>query len=180
MSMRTIVQAAEPTHEIGALLVGGFYGTWISADDMGWISMDNVSLRPIGSGLGCGAVIASPRSVCGLIETARVVTWLAGETAGQCGPCVHGLAALARGMTDLATTRAPAEIVTQLQRWAGQIEGRGACSFPDGAVRLVRSALRVFAADIAHHVHHGPCAAAVNRSMLKIPATVPDREKVWR
>ena len=39
-------------------------------------------------------------------EVARATRWLAGETAGQCGPCVHGLAAIADGVGRLATGRA--------------------------------------------------------------------------
>ena len=35
--------------------------------------------------------------------------------------------------------------------------GRGACHHPDGAVRLVRSALAVFGEDVAAHAAGRPC-----------------------
>ena len=169
MSAAEVIGAAGPTAEIGAVLLGGYYGTWISGSAARTATMDNASLRQIGSGLGCGAVIVLPTSACGLRETARVLTWLAGETAGQCGPCVHGLASLARGMTALANGTATAGDVQQLHHWAGQIEGRGACSFPDGAVRLLRSALRVFRNDVDSHLAQGPCAATRHAPVLPIP-----------
>jgi len=46
---------------------------------------------------------------CGVAETARVVGWLAGESAGQCGPCVHGVAALASPAAPVPWVLAPRE-----------------------------------------------------------------------
>jgi NADH:ubiquinone oxidoreductase subunit F (NADH-binding) len=171
MSMQEVLFSAGPIGEVGAVLLGGFYGTWLSATDARWATLDNDHLRSIGSSMGCGAVIVMSKDACGIRETARVLSWLAGETAGQCGPCVHGLAALAAGMTELASGRPTAHIVGSLERWSGQIEGRGACSFPDGAVRLLRSALRVFHDDVVHHLHHGPCAAAGRPPAIVVPST---------
>jgi NADH:ubiquinone oxidoreductase subunit F (NADH-binding) len=180
MSLHTVLASAEPAEEISAVLLGGYYGTWITAAEARWATMENTYLRTIGSGLGCGAVIALPSSACGLCETARVLTWLAGETAGQCGPCVHGLAAIAGGMSELAAGRADLRTLQDLHRWGEQVEGRGACSFPDGAVRLLRSALRVFNSDVARHVSHGPCSGASRTPVLSIPAAGPAGARVWR
>ncbi|MCU1393822.1 MAG: hypothetical protein JWM34_2250 [Ilumatobacteraceae bacterium] len=178
MSLHSVIGSSRLSEQgIGAVLLGGYYGTWISAESARWATMDNAWLRSIGSGLGCGAVIVLPARGCGLCETARVLTWLAGETAGQCGPCVHGLAAIAGGMRELATGRASLDTLAKLHRWAGQVEGRGACSFPDGAVRLLRSALDVFNADVARHIAHGPCAGAALAPLMPIPA---EKTKVWR
>ena len=181
MALHTALSSAEPLEEIGAVLLGGYYGTWISAAQARWATMDYAYLRSIGSGLGCGAVIVLPARSCGLSETARVLTWLAGESAGQCGPCVHGLAAIAGGMRDLASGRADDQTLKNLHRWGNQVEGRGACSFPDGAVRLLRSALGVFAEDVDRHLAHGPCAGAAQTPVLTIPASAPaGAAKMWR
>jgi hypothetical protein len=61
--------------------------------------------------------------------------------------------------------------VAQLRRWADQIEGRGACHHPDGAVNLLRSALSVFAADLDRHERGWPCPGATAAPALRIPAT---------
>ncbi|MEO7370390.1 MAG: NADH-ubiquinone oxidoreductase-F iron-sulfur binding region domain-containing protein [Ilumatobacteraceae bacterium] len=176
-SMDTVLSWAKPTGEVGAVLLGGYYGTWVSAADSRRVTMDNAALRSIGSSLGCGALVVLPSDACGLRETARVLKWLAGETAGQCGPCVHGLAAIAGGMNELAVGRATNHTVEMLNRWAGQVDKRGACSFPDGAVRLLRSALQVFGADVHHHIAHGPCWGARRSPVLAIPTA---KAEPWR
>jgi NADH:ubiquinone oxidoreductase subunit F (NADH-binding) len=73
-------------------------------------------------------------------------------------------------MTNLASGRATRHDVILLHRWAGQVEGRGACSFPDGAVRLLRSALRVFADDVDQHLSRGACSGTAGAPVMPIPA----------
>jgi len=175
--LSTIIDAAGgPTGGIQGVLLGGYYGTWIGPDDVRSARLSNADLKPLGASLGCGAIVVLPAQACGLAETANVLTWMAGETAGQCGPCVHGLAAVAGAMRDLVAGRAGTDTLDQLHRWAGQIEGRGACRFPDGAVRLLRSALTVFSDEVSSHLRRGPCTGAGQSSHLPIPAS----EQTWR
>ena len=83
---------------------------------------------------------------------------LAAETAGQCGPCMFGLPAIASDMAALADgSLGRAGLARLLQRLA-EIPGRGACAHPDGAVRHARSALQVFADDATRHATGAPCA----------------------
>lgn len=161
--------AGGPSGGVAAVLLGGYYGTWISGDAARYAALAGASLQPLGASVGCGVVLVLPHDACGLAETARVLRWMAGETAGQCGPCVHGLAAVAGAMTALADGRGGSAAVAQLHRWSRQIEGRGACRFPDGAVRLLRSALDVFGDDVGRHVL-GPCHLASRPARLPIPA----------
>jgi NADH:ubiquinone oxidoreductase subunit F (NADH-binding) len=113
-------------------------------------------LAPLGASLGARTIFALPARACGIVETARVARYLAGESAGQCGPCVHGLAAIADGLERLA--RRDRTDLPRIERWLEQVRGRGACRHPDGAVRLVTSALDVFAAEVELH-RAGRCAA---------------------
>src|SRR5207248_2602962 len=110
-----------------------------------------------------------------LAETARVLRWYAAESAGQCGPCLYGLADLAGGARSLAVGASPSTDVARLRRWADEIDGRGACKHPDGAVRLLRSALTVFASDVARHGRGEPCSPTLD-PVLRVPAP-PD---IWR
>jgi len=141
-----------------ALLVGGYFGSWVTAEQAQRLELCAASLRRVGASLGAGAVVVLPASACGVRETARVARWLADESAGQCGPCVHGLAAVAHALERLAAAGG-ADVRPQLERWLGQIEGRGACRHPDGAVRFVASALAVFEDEIRRHLR-GRCAGA--------------------
>ena len=87
---------------VRAYLIGGYFGTWIDAADAPGLRLTNADLARLGGGLGARAIIALPASACGVTETARVARCLSGQSAGQCGPCVHGLDAIAGAMELLA------------------------------------------------------------------------------
>jgi NADH:ubiquinone oxidoreductase subunit F (NADH-binding) len=154
---------------VGAILTGGYFGSWLAAGDAGHARLCNGSLRPLGAGLGCGAIVVLAEDACGLDETARILAWLAGQTAGQCGPCVYGLGAIAGTVAQLRDGRAGGDALAHLRRWAGQVEGRGGCRMPDGAVRLLRSALQVFAGDVQRHLAGRPCTPA-DVPLVPVPA----------
>jgi NADH:ubiquinone oxidoreductase subunit F (NADH-binding) len=114
-------------------------------------------------------VIALPTSSCLLAETARVVRYLADEGAGQCGPCVFGLPALADAMADLAFHGGRGRALRQLATLIPLVERRGACRHPDGVTQLIRSALRVAAEDARRHDQAGPCRGIVREPLLPLP-----------
>jgi NADH:ubiquinone oxidoreductase subunit F (NADH-binding) len=155
-----------------ALLAGGYHGAWIPAPQAARLGLSNAMLRPAGAFTGAGVLAALPADRCGLAETARVARYLALESAGQCGPCLNGLPRIAAALAELAglTGRRPTpEAASDLTRWAGLVEGRGACHHPDGTVRFIRSALRVFAPEVREH-GHGRCTSRSRLPFLPIPA----------
>jgi NADH:ubiquinone oxidoreductase subunit F (NADH-binding) len=158
--------AGGPAAPLGALLIGGYFGTWADPAVAGPLPLSAEGLSAIGGSPGAGLVAALPADVCGLAETARVARYLADESAGQCGPCVFGLGSIAGALADLATGRRyePA----RLRRWMAQAEGRGACHHPDGAVRMVRSALAVFGEEIDRHAQ-GWCCGRRPPGVLPVP-----------
>ena len=89
--------------------------------------------------------------------------WLANESAGQCGPCVHGLAAVATAFEQLAI--GDARDVPKLHRWLREVQGRGACRHPDGAARFLASALDVFAREV--ELHAGGRCSGGGRAVLR-------------
>jgi NADH:ubiquinone oxidoreductase subunit F (NADH-binding) len=174
-----VVRAAGgATHDVSALLIGGYYGSWVTESDAVQARLCNESLQEVGARVGCGAVIVFPHGECGLRATAQILEWLAGETAQQCGPCMHGLPALARGANALASGSRDSTPHRLLTRWSAQIEGRGGCRMPDGAVRLLRSALTVFADDVVRHSNGQTCAAPAGNGLLALPPHRPNRD--WR
>jgi NADH:ubiquinone oxidoreductase subunit F (NADH-binding) len=150
--------AGGPAEPLQALLVGGYFGTWVDASAAMGLRLAREDLHAVGCSLGSGVLIALGESACGLHESARVISYLAGQSAGQCGPCVYGLRAIADAVQAMASGVAHAREQVRVLRWCSEIRGRGACHHPDGAVRFVESSLRVFAPDIESH-RRGRCAA---------------------
>ncbi len=141
-----------------AVLVGGYHGTWINRADLAGRRLSKESLAAIGASPGAGVVHALAVDTCGLRATADIVDYLARESAGQCGPCLNGLPRLASVFGDLAYHRPGEQTLNEIRRYAGLVDGRGACHHPDGTVRLVRSALTAFADDVRLH-STGHCEA---------------------
>jgi NADH:ubiquinone oxidoreductase subunit F (NADH-binding) len=159
----------------GAVLAGGYHGTWIPAAQARGLRLSNASLRSAGALTGAGVLAALPADRCGLAETARIARYLALESAGQCGPCRNGLPRMAGALGALAglNGRQPGPgVVTDLSRWAGLVDGRGACHHPDGTVRFISSALRVFSREIRQH-QRGRCSAPGSAPFLPADVTTP-------
>jgi NADH:ubiquinone oxidoreductase subunit F (NADH-binding) len=110
-------------------------------------------------------------------ELTQTIAWLASESAGQCGPCTHGLPALAGLLGAMAGGHAPADAPQRLDRFTRDVAGRGACHLPDGAVRFLRSGLDVFAEELAEHHLRGPCRACRRPPTLRFarPGAPPAR-----
>ncbi|HZP51768.1 NADH-ubiquinone oxidoreductase-F iron-sulfur binding region domain-containing protein [Actinocrinis sp.] len=159
-----------------AVLAGGYFGTWIPMEEAWYTPLTRADLRAVGGALGAGILIALPERSCALAETARVVQYLAEETAGQCGPCIFGLPALAEEFSALAFHGGRGRAIGRIERLIGLIEGRGACKHPDGATGLVRSAMKTFAQDAYWHEEDRPCEGVRHAPLLPLP---DDRERDW-
>ena len=125
-----------------AALVGGYFGAWIPARAAD-VPLADAALARYGAALGARAIVVLPRGRSGIAATARILRELAEESAGQCGPCVYGLAAIADDFEGLSRKDKRVDR-KRLERRLAVIAGRGACRHPDGAVRLAASALQVF------------------------------------
>lgn len=160
--------AGGASNRLQAVLIGGYHGSWLSAQEAGSARLSRAELAPLGASPGAGVVVALGEGGCGLAETSRVLGYLARESAGQCGPCLNGLPRIAEQARSLAFRGTDQAAVTELQRLAGVVEGRGACHHPDGSVRFLRSALRVFAGEIALH-QQGRCSRTTDDVVLPTP-----------
>jgi NADH:ubiquinone oxidoreductase subunit F (NADH-binding) len=149
--------AGGATDPVSAFLVGGYAGTWLPVETGLKLHLGHTSVRGAGGTLGPGIVFALPEGACGVSETARVAAYLAQESSGQCGPCVHGLAAIADALAEIGAGEAPPGTHEWLERWGEDVTGRGACHHPDGAARFVASCLSVFADEIGRHEEGMPC-----------------------
>jgi NADH:ubiquinone oxidoreductase subunit F (NADH-binding) len=151
-----------------AVLVGGYHGSWTRIDGL---NLDRVALRER-VGWGASVLAVLPEGTCALGEVASVAAWLAMESAGQCGPCVFGLASLAN---DLESLHAGKHVdVAAVRHRAGLVDGRGACAHPTGAVRFISSALSVFADELERHRIFGGCGRPT-LGILPVPAAASTR-----
>jgi NADH:ubiquinone oxidoreductase subunit F (NADH-binding) len=143
-----------------AVLLGGYGGLWAPWGRVADLPVDEGALRAHGLTLGAGVIVPLSAQACGVRQTAALVRYLASMSARQCGPCVFGLPALADSCDALAAGRRSGGAVTRLLDDAALVEGRGACHHPDGATRLVASAVATFGADIEAHAAGRPCEGA--------------------
>ena len=77
------MSGAQP--RLGALLIGGYFGTWHDAAQAAGLPMAATGLRQAGASPGAGVLVALPPDACGLVETARVLAWLAGQGPASAG-----------------------------------------------------------------------------------------------
>jgi NADH:ubiquinone oxidoreductase subunit F (NADH-binding) len=168
--LRDLVDAAGgPTEPIQAFLIGGYFGTWTTWRASGELELAREGLAAAGQALGSGVLIALGESACALHESAALTRYLARESAGQCGPCVHGLAAMADTFSALVDGVAHRAERERLLRWAVELPGRGACHHPNGAARFVRSSLQTFGNQLEQHARSGCRARATGLPGVETP-----------
>jgi NADH:ubiquinone oxidoreductase subunit F (NADH-binding) len=143
---------------VQAVLLGGYFGTWARLEEAWDLPLDPVALRSRGLAFGAGVVSLLDSGDCGVRATSQVMSYMAGESAAQCGPCVYGLRSIAEGLQRVAWGVARGDDLSRIERWAGQLRGRGACAHPDGAVGFLASAFRVFGDELLLH-QRGRCSA---------------------
>ncbi|MEP6797293.1 MAG: NADH-ubiquinone oxidoreductase-F iron-sulfur binding region domain-containing protein [Lapillicoccus sp.] len=151
-ALLTAEQLARP------VLLGGYHGTWAAPGELTDAVVSRSGLAALGLALGAGVVLPLPPGRCPLTRTSEIVTYLAGQSARRCGPCLNGLPELAGALTrvagiqgsfdDLGAARGARERVEEL---LGLVNGRGACAHPDGTVRLVRSVFRAVPHEALRH-----------------------------
>lgn len=160
--------AGSPSEPVQAVLTGGYGGAWLPATHLGTPATP-AAFTEAGAVLGAGILLALPVRSCAIAESARVLRWLAAQNAGQCGPCMFGLPAIAADFTAIAGGRAEPDVYHRLGKRLAVVTGRGACRHPDGAVRFARSALHVFHTHLRTHEYGATCRSAAQAPVLPLP-----------
>lgn len=151
---------------VRAVLLGGYHGSWIPSRAVG-ARLSRAGLAALGATPGAGVIHVLGSGECGLERTAEIASYLADQSARQCGPCLNGLPRLAQLLDQLAYGRVDDLLIEEIRRTIGLVDGRGSCRHPDGTARLVRTALSVFDSDIAQH-RHGRCAALLSNARREV------------
>jgi NADH:ubiquinone oxidoreductase subunit F (NADH-binding) len=151
-----IVLSAAGANDPRYLVAGGYHGAWLRPHPD--VPISRAGLTAAGATLGAGVLYVLDGTTCALGELGRVSQWLAAQSAGQCGPCVFGLPALAADVALIAAGESRA--VPLAERQASLVDGRGACAHPDGTARFVRSGLAVLHDELVAH-QRGGCGRPV-------------------
>ena len=130
------------------LLLGGYHGTWLTPAQLRGLTVSRHDIAAAGATLGAGVLLPLTKGQCPLARTAAVVHYLAGQSAGRCGPCLNGLPAMALALEAVVHRRGPVRRVEEL---CGLVVRRGACAHPDGTARLVASMLQRFPEEVNSH-----------------------------
>lgn len=149
-------------------LVGGYFGSLIPKDMLMNSYLSAPQMKESGHSLGAGVIALSDR--CPVVETSEIISYLASQSAGQCGPCYMGLPRLASLWSELISGKVTSSQVALIDGVASQIIGRGGCSMPDGAVLMSRASIAYFKSELLKH-QGGNCSYGKLRGRL-IPSTI--------
>lgn len=137
------------------VLVGGLGGVLLTVEEACGVAWSSEGLGRFGGDVGAGVVRVLDPAECPLEVVARLLEHGAGESAGQCGPCMFGLPALSqqwRALVERPSSAAARQVVDR----AGLVAGRGACRHPDGVGRLASSSVRALEGHLREHMQ-GRC-----------------------
>jgi NADH:ubiquinone oxidoreductase subunit F (NADH-binding) len=156
-----IVEAAHPTEELHGVLLGGYFSGFLPADLMN-TPASNDALSPYRCGLGNGAIVAVGVSTCPVRVVGDLLAFFADQSAGQCGPCVRGTAAMRDILVALRNGEASADDLARLAHYGETLQRRGACQLLDGAALTALRAVNLFAPALEAHLLHpcGTCRSA--------------------
>lgn len=163
------------------VLVGGLGGVLLTLEEAHSAVWSRGGMAPFGGRLSDGTVIPGTMGAgvvtvldpgrCPLDVVGEFIAYGAGESAGQCGPCMFGLPSIAQDWMRLTHSPDPAT-VRRLRERLGLVRGRGACHHPDGVARFAASALHALEPHLLRHEAECTGRAAAPTTTPK-PATPP-------
>lgn len=143
--------------KLKAVIPGGSSAPVVPADIMMQTNMDYDSIAKAGSMLGSGAVIVMDETRCMVKSLLRLSYFYYHESCGQCTPCREGTGWLWRMVHRIENGQGRPEDLAMLDEIAGNIMGRTICALGDAAALPVRSFVKHFRDEFAHHIEHKSC-----------------------
>jgi NADH-quinone oxidoreductase subunit F len=143
--------------KLKAVIPGGSSAPVLPADIMMQTTMDYDSIAKAGSMLGSGAVIVMDETRCMVKSLLRLSYFYFEESCGQCTPCREGTGWLYRMLARIENGQGRPEDLDVLDSVAHNIMGRTICALGDAAAMPVRSFIKHFRDEFAHHIEHKRC-----------------------
>ncbi|HWL30013.1 MAG TPA: NADH-ubiquinone oxidoreductase-F iron-sulfur binding region domain-containing protein, partial [Burkholderiaceae bacterium] len=143
--------------KLKSVIPGGSSAPVLPADIMMQTTMDYDSIAKAGSMLGSGAVIVMDETRCMVKSLLRLSYFYFEESCGQCTPCREGTGWLYRMLARIENGQGRPEDLDVLDSVAHNIMGRTICALGDAAAMPVRSFIKHFRDEFAHHIEHKRC-----------------------
>ena len=143
--------------KLKAVIPGGSSAPVLPADIIMECTLDYDSIAKAGSMLGSGAVIVMNDTRCMVKSLQRLSYFYYEESCGQCTPCREGTGWLWRMVDRIESGQGRPEDLDLLDSVAGNIMGRTICALGDAAAMPVRSFVKHFRDEFAHHIEHKSC-----------------------
>ncbi|QAA92757.1 NADH-quinone oxidoreductase subunit NuoF [Pollutimonas thiosulfatoxidans] len=143
--------------KLKAVIPGGSSAPVVPADIMMQTNMDYDAIAKAGSMLGSGAVIVMDETRCMVKSLLRLSYFYYEESCGQCTPCREGTGWLYRMLERIENGQGRSEDLDVLDSVAHNIMGRTICALGDAAAMPVRSFIKHFRDEFAHHIEHKSC-----------------------
>jgi NADH-quinone oxidoreductase subunit F len=140
-----------------AVIPGGSSAPVLPADVMMGLTMDYDAIAKAGSMLGSGAVIVLDETRCMVRSLMRLSYFYYEESCGQCTPCREGTGWLWRMVNRIEHGTGRLEDLDVLTSVADNIQGRTICALGDAAALPVKSFIKHFRSEFAHHIEHKRC-----------------------
>jgi NADH-quinone oxidoreductase subunit F len=148
---------------IKAVIPGGSSAPVVRGEVMMDTDMDYDSISKAGSMLGSGAIIVMNDTRCMVKSLLRLSYFYYEESCGQCTPCREGTGWLWRVVNRIEHGQGRPEDLDLLDSVAGNIMGRTICALGDAAAMPVRSFVKNFRDEFAHHIEHKSCVVPTYR-----------------
>jgi len=116
------------------------------------VLMDFDSLRAEGTGLGTAAVIVMDKSTDIVKAIARLSSFYAHESCGQCTPCREGTGWMSRIMQRMVTGEAELSEIDMLLDVSRKIEGHTICALGDAAAWPIQGLFRHFRPEVERRI----------------------------
>jgi NADH-quinone oxidoreductase subunit F len=143
--------------KLKAVIPGGSSAPVLPADIMMQTNLDYDSIAKAGSMLGSGAVIVMDETRCMVKSLLRLSYFYYEESCGQCTPCREGTGWLYRMLARIENGQGRPDDLDVLDNVAQNIMGRTICALGDAAAMPVRSFIKHFRDEFAHHIEHKSC-----------------------
>jgi NADH-quinone oxidoreductase subunit F len=122
--------------------------------------MDFDALRDVQSGLGTAAIMVMDQSTDMIAAIARLSSFYAHESCGQCTPCREGTGWMARMMARLVSGEASSGEIDTLEQVTRQIEGHTICALGDAAAWPIQGLIRHFRPELEARIEQAKSRAA--------------------